>query len=91
MIDNVILNNLANQNRAPFDLIKKRAELLDASSNAQLTTKHSKHSESSQSLPKNKIQSNLNSAHNQSTLSLIQNLSTAAKLRSTRSNSNKTK
>ena len=52
MIDNVILNNMANQNRAPFDLIKKRAELLDASSNAQLTNKHSKNSDSSQSLPK---------------------------------------
>ena len=72
MIDSVILSNLVNQNRAPFDLIKKRAEnkwLLNASSNAQLTLKHSKHSESGQLLPKNKIQSNSNSAHKQSTLS----------------------
>ena len=47
MIDSVISNNEANQNKAPYDLIKKRAEnkgILDASSNAQLTTKHSKHS-----------------------------------------------
>ena len=72
MIDNVILNNLANQNRAPYDLIEKRAEnkgLLDASSNAQITTKHSKHSDSGQLLPKIKIQSNSNSVHKQSTLS----------------------
>ena len=47
MIDNVILNQLANQNKAPCDLIKKRAEnkgLLDAETNSQLITKHSKHS-----------------------------------------------
>ena len=72
MINNVILNNLAHQNKAPYDLIKKRAEnkgLLEASSNAQLTTKHSKHSNSGQLLPKNKIQSNSNSAQKQSTLS----------------------
>ena len=55
MTDNVILNNLAKQNKAPYDLIKKRAGnkgLLEASSNAQLTTKHSKHSNSGQLLPK---------------------------------------
>ena len=60
MSDNVILNNLPNQNRAPYDRIKMRAEhkgLLDVTSNAQLTTKHSKHFESGQSLPNNKIQS----------------------------------
>ena len=71
IIDNVILNKLPNQYRAPYDLIKKRAEnkgLLDASSNAQATTKHSKHSDSGQSLPKSKIQSNSNSVHKQSTL-----------------------
>ena len=47
MIDNVIRNNLANQNKAPYELIKKRAEnkgLLNAASNIQLTTKHSTHS-----------------------------------------------
>ena len=47
MIDNVIPFQLANQNKSPYDLIKKRAEnkwLLDARTNAQLTTKHSKHS-----------------------------------------------
>ena len=27
MIDNIILNNLANQNRAPYRLIKKRTEM----------------------------------------------------------------
>ena len=54
-LENVILNQLANQNKTPCDLIKKRAEnkgLLDAKANAQLTTKHSKHSGSGQLLPK---------------------------------------
>ena len=39
MIDNVILNNLANQNKTPYELIKKRAKnkgLLNAASNTQL-------------------------------------------------------
>ena len=47
LIDNVILNNLANQNKAPYELIKKRAKnkgLLEANLNTQLTIKHSKHS-----------------------------------------------
>ena len=47
LIDNVILKNLANQNIAPYELIKKRAKnkgLLDAISNTQLTNEHSKHS-----------------------------------------------
>ena len=47
MIDNVILNNLANKNKAPYELIKKRAKnkgLFNAASNIQLTTKPSKHS-----------------------------------------------
>ena len=58
MIDNVILNQLANHNKAPYDLMKKRAEkkgLLTARTNAQLTTKHSKHSINGQLLLKNKI------------------------------------
>ena len=79
MIDNVILNQLANQNKAPCDLIKKRAEnkgLLTARTNAQLTTKHSKHSISGQLLPKTRIQSNSNSVQNQSTLHSVQNQST---------------
>ena len=62
---------MANQNRAPYDLIKKRSEnkgLLDTSSNAQLTTKYSKHSDSGQLLPKSKIQSNSNSVHKHSNL-----------------------
>ena len=72
MIYNVIVNNLANQNKAPYDLIKKHAEnkgLLEANSNAQISTKNSKQSNSGQLLPKNKIQSNSNSAHKQSILS----------------------
>ena len=81
MIDNVILNQLANQNKAPYDLIKMRAEnkgFLDATTNAQLTIKHSKHSVSGQLLPKNRVQSNSNSVQNQSTLS-HQKISTAAR------------
>ena len=77
MIDNVILNQLANQNKAPYDLIKKRAEnkrLLDARTNAQLTTKHFKHFVSGQLLPKNRIESNSNSVQNHSTLSHSKNL-----------------
>ena len=69
IIDNVILNQLANQNKAPCDLIKKRVEnkgLLAARTNAQLTTKHSKHSINGQLLPKTRIQSNSNSVQNQS-------------------------
>ena len=45
MIEHVILNNKANQIRAPYDLIKKCVEnkgLLGVSSNAQLTAKLSK-------------------------------------------------
>ena len=79
MIDNAILNQLANQNKAPCDLIKKRAEiegLLDARTNAQLTTKHSKHSINGQLLPKNRIQSNSKSAQNPSTFHSAQNQST---------------
>ena len=71
MFDKIILNNFANQNKAPYDLIKKRAEnrgLLEASSNAQLTTRPSKDSNSGQLLLKSKIQSNSNSAHKKSTL-----------------------
>ena len=81
MIDNVILNKLANQNKAPNDLIKKHSEnkgLLEARTNAQLTIKHSKHSVSGQLLPKNRIQSISNSVQNQSTLS--QNFNCGKKL-----------
>ena len=79
MIDNVILNQLANQNKAPCDLIKKRAEnkgLLDIRTNAQLTTKHSKHSINGQLLTNIRTQSNSNSAQNQSTFHPAQNQST---------------
>ena len=47
LIDNVILNNLANQNKAPYELIKKRAEnkgLLNVTSNTHSTYEHSKNS-----------------------------------------------
>ena len=47
LIDNVILNNLANQNKAPYELIKKREKntgLFDANSNTQLTNEHSNYS-----------------------------------------------
>ena len=79
MIDNVILNQLANQNKAPCDLIKKRAEIkgrLDARTNAQSTIKHSKHSINGQLLLKNRIQSNSNSVQIQSTFHSAQNQST---------------
>ena len=58
LFDNVILNNLANQNKAPYELIKKRAKnkgSLDANSNTLLTTEHSKHSTLSQSQTHNQI------------------------------------
>ena len=51
MIENVIVNNLANQNKAPYQLIKKRAEnkrLLISTSNSQLKSQHSAHSASGQ-------------------------------------------
>ena len=71
-IDNVILNNLANQNKAPYELIKKRAKkkgLLNANSNVQLTTKHSKHSAIGQSQIGNKNQFHSELAQKQSNLS----------------------
>ena len=71
MIDNVILNNRANQNKAPYELIKKRAKnkgLLNAASNTQLAMKHSKHSATGHCQTKNTNQSHSTSAKNQSTL-----------------------
>ena len=71
MIDNVILNNLANQSKAPYELIKKRAEnkgLLKAASKIQLAMKHSKHSATGHSQTNNTNQSYSKSAENQSTL-----------------------
>ena len=71
MIDNVILNNLANQNKAPYELIKKRAEnkgLLKAASNIQLAMKHSKHSATGHCQTNHINQSHSKSAVNQSTL-----------------------
>ena len=58
LIDNVILNNMSKQNKAQFELIKKRAKnkgLLDANLNTQLTTKHSKQSARGQLQTHNQI------------------------------------
>ena len=59
LIDNVILNNLANQKNAPYELIKKRAKnkrLLNVfHSNLQLTTEHFKHSARGQSQTHNQL------------------------------------
>ena len=74
MIDIVILNNLANQNKAPYELIKKGAknkEILNANSNAQLTTEHSKHSALGQSQTSNKNQFQSQLARKQSDLSQL--------------------
>ena len=70
MIDNVILNNLANRNEAPNQLIKKRAKnkgLLNATSNIQLAMKHSKHSETGHCQNNKTNQFHSKSAENQST------------------------
>ena len=51
MIENVIFSILANQNKAPYQLIKKRAEnqrFLTSTSNSQLKFQHSAHSGSGQ-------------------------------------------
>ena len=71
MIDNAILNNLANQNKAPYELIKKRAKnkgLLNAASNIQLAMKYSKHSATGHCQTKNTNQSHSKSVVDQSTL-----------------------
>ena len=71
MIDNVILNSLANQNKTPYELIKKRAKnkgLLNAASNIQLAMKHSKHSATGHCQTNKTNQSHSKSAVNQSTL-----------------------
>ena len=72
LIDNVILNNLTNQNKAPYEMIEKRVKnkgMLDASLNIQLTTQHSKHSASGQLQTHNQIQFHSKSAHKRSILS----------------------
>ena len=84
MIDNVILNNLANQNKAPYELIKKREKnigLLNAASFTQLELKHSKHSATGHCQTNNRNQFHLKSAINQSTLprSLFQQYQTSCK------------
>ena len=75
LIDNVIPNNLANQNKAPYELIKKRAEnkgLLNATSNTHSTYEHSKHFTQGQLRTKTSIQSHSKIANEQSALSLKQ-------------------
>ena len=70
LIDNVHPNNLANQNRAPCQRIKKRAEnkgFLNSISNAQLTSRNYTHSESGQLKPRGQIQFDSKSTRNQST------------------------
>ena len=72
LIDNVILNNLANQNKAPYELIKKRAKikgLLDSNLNTQLTTKHSKLSARGQLRTHNQFKFHSKFANKQSALS----------------------
>ena len=86
LIDNVILNNLANQNKAPYELIKKRAKnkgLLDATSNTQITYAHSKHSTHGQLRTKTSIQSHPKIANEQSALSQSKFLKTKQPVRKT--------
>ena len=71
IIDNAILNNLANRSEAQYQLIKKRAKnkgLLNATSNIQLTMKHFKHSATGHCQNNNTNQFHSKSAENQSTL-----------------------
>ena len=71
LIDNVILNNLANQNKAPYELIKKRAKnkgLLDAISNTHLTNDYSKHSTHGQLRTEIRFHSHSKIANKQSVL-----------------------
>ena len=73
MIENVILNNLANQNKAPYELIKKRAKkkgLMNAASNTQLAMKHFKHSATGHYQTKNTNQSHSKSAVNSVSISV---------------------
>ena len=69
LIDNVIVNNLANQNRAECQLIRKRAEnkgLLNNISNAYLTSQQSTRSESGQLKHRGQIRFHSKSTRNQS-------------------------
>ena len=86
LIDNVILNNRANQNKAPFELIKKRAKnkgFLDANSNTQLTNEHSKHSTHGQLRTHNQFQSHSKIANEESALSHSKNLKIIQPVRKT--------
>ena len=67
---------MANQNKAPHELIKERAKnkgLMDANLNTQLTIQHTKQSASSQLQTDNQIQVHSESAHKQSVLSQSEN------------------
>ena len=74
LIDNVFLKILANQNKAPYEMIKKRAKnkgLVKDILNAQLTFQHSKYSTSGQVKSHKQLQSlskstSKRSAHSQS-------------------------
>ena len=71
MIDNVILNNLADQNKAPSELIKNKAKnkgLLDFKSNNQLINEHSKHSTHNQLRTQHQVHSHLKIANKHSAL-----------------------
>ena len=71
MIDNVILNELANQNLAPCHLIKKRAEYIKTTINTSKLdlNKHSLNSSASGQLQKQKLdQFRLNHSANRSAL-----------------------
>ena len=72
LIDNVIVNNLTNQNKAPYGLIKKRGEnkgLLNATSNNHSTYEHSKQSTHGQLQTKTSIESHSKIANDKSALS----------------------
>ena len=71
LIDNVILNNQANQNKAPYELVKIRAKnkgLLEAISNIQLTNEHSKQSKHAQLQTEFRFHSHSKIDHKQSAL-----------------------
>ena len=72
LIDNVILKNLANQNKAPYELIKKRAEnkeVLNATSNTHSACEHSKYSTHGHLQTRTSIQSHSKITNEQSVLS----------------------
>ena len=86
LIENVILNNLANENKAPYEQIKKCAEIkrsLDVTSNTQIKNEHSKLSIHSQLRTKTKIQSHSKTVREQSALHFQKSLKTKQPVRHT--------